>query len=168
MVSFMVTRHKISGLVAALVLFAALTPVEAAAADSHADTCRYFNGQAFNDRRTLGAKTFRMELAQDCVDALVYLRSGDPEARARAEAYLDQLGAYRRVIVEMVVTRAQARPAPAEDRSRYTRVAVQPVSWAGAYLIARRMGLVETHRDWTAWRRAASLPLFRLDETQTN
>lgn len=159
------TRHNISGLVVALVFVAGLASPGIALADRHADTCRYFNGQAFNDRRTLGAKTFRMDLAQDCVDALVYLRSGDAEAGARAEIYLQQLGIYREVIIGMVISRAQARPAPADDRRQYARVAVQPVSWAGAYLIARRMGLVDTHRDWTEWRQSLALadPRLRLD-----
>ena len=90
--------------------------------------------------------------------------------RTRAAGYLTELERYRRVIVDILVQRARERPRPANDDWGYQtwRPAVTPVSRAGAYLIARQMGVVETHRDWTAWRRAASLPLFRLDEIQTN
>lgn len=156
-----------------LLICAALVPTGATASNAvlaYSDTCRFFSNAAFQDRHVLGEVTFRMELAQDCIDALVYLQSTDPEERDRADDYLSQLEAYRQVIVGIIVARAQARPPEAEDHPGYQlwRPAVHPVSRSGAYLIAREMGVVNTHQVWTNWRRAAALPLFRLDEVQAN
>lgn len=134
------------------------------------DTCRFFSNAAFKDRHVWGETTFRMELAQDCVDAMVYAQSANPVVRDRAETYLSQLQAYREVMVAILVDRARTRPGERNDDWGYQkwRPAVYPISRTGAYLIARDMGVVETHQDWTTWRRQASLPLFRLDEVQTN
>ncbi|MEO0388228.1 MAG: hypothetical protein AAF281_11980 [Pseudomonadota bacterium] len=136
-----------------------------ASADRHEATCNYFTNQAFQDRRTGLGYTFRKDLAQDCADARVLARSPTPETRARAEAYLDDLETYRRVLIEMLLDRAQAAKKPVPGTNIYVKWAVQPVSRAGAYLIARRMGLVRRHDEWTDWRRslASADPRFRLD-----
>ena len=130
-------------------------------------TCQYFTNMAFQDRRASTDTTFRMQLAQDCVDALIYSQSPVSLQRDRATDYLAQLEAYRQTIVGMLVSRAEGRGAERRVMSSI-RPAVEPVSRAGAYLIARDMGLVDSHIDWTAWRRSASLPLFRLDEVSRN
>lgn len=151
--------------VAALLFGASLMVSAPAHAGDYSETCRYFAGEAFKDRRARSETTFRMDLAQDCVDALVYRRSDRPEVRARAEAYLEQLQAYRELMIDMLVARARARTPGEASLRRHVRPAVAPVSWAGAYLIARRMGLVETHEDWTEWRQsvASADPRLRLE-----
>lgn len=151
--------------VAALALGATLGVSGPAAAGDYSETCRYFAGQAFKDRRARSETTFRMDLAQDCVDALIYRQSERPEVRGRAEAYLEQLQAYRELMVEMLVARARARTPGEASLRRHVRPAVAPVSWAGAYLIARRMGLVDTHEDWTKWRQsvASADPRVRIE-----
>ncbi|WP_159435586.1 hypothetical protein [Octadecabacter temperatus] len=103
-------------------------------------------------------------MAQDCVDAMIYAADVDPLTQDRALDYLTQMESYRSVVTSMLTERA-SNPAPwlAGENGSVRRV-LQPVSRAGAYLIARDMGLVEQHEDWTQWRRSAALPLFRLDE----
>lgn len=145
-----------SGWVAALVLLS-LWPLNSAAwADSYQSTCQYFTNQAFQDRHQGTAATFRMQLAQDCVDARLYARSENIEVKRRAEAYLDLLEEYRRTIAALMIERMRNPAARASSGStrRYVRPAYAAVSWTGAYLIARDMGLIETHRNWTDWRRA--------------
>lgn len=113
------------------------------------------------------ATTFRMELAQDCVDARVYAQSQDREVKIRAEAYLELLERYRHVIAKLMVERMRdpAARARSDDTRRYVRPAFAAVSWPGAYLIARDMGLMDTHHDWTAWRQARTSAdaRFRID-----
>ena len=150
--------------VATMGLIAAFTLNSMAWAMDHQATCRYFSNQAFQDRHGGLASTFRMQLAQDCVDARVYARSDRPEVKIRAEAYLKQLDAYRRVIAKMMIDRSRSPEARAPSRStrRYTAPALASVSWPGAYLIARDMGLIETHQDWTAFRRTFTAADARL------
>lgn len=136
-------------------------------ADLYDETCTYFSNAAFRDRRIQGATTFRMQLAQDCVDAMLYARAADPSVRARAIDYLQDLEAYRGLLIAMIMRRARDRGQGEAWEQLSWRPAVSPVSEAGAYLIARDLGLVDTHRDWTDWRRAAALPLFRLDTADT-
>lgn len=134
-------------------------------------TCQYFSNVAFKDRRAglsyQSEPTFRMQLAQDCVDAMIFAASDDPATRARALSYLTRMEAYRRTLIDMLLTRAQGRTDDGSTR-RYMRHVVIPISRPGGYLIARDMGLVDTHRDWTNWRRQAALPLFRLDGASWN
>ena len=160
-------RPHLLSLIAALLLWSG-----SARADQkdYAQTCRFFSNAAFQDRHRIGQTTFRMQLAQDCVDAQLYLGSTDPAVRARAGDYLAQLEAFRGLMVEMLVTRARERSTLSQDHWGQQRWGppVHPISRAGAYLIAREMGLVSTHHDWTTWRRSAALPLFRLGETQAN
>ena len=151
-------------------LFAALCLAAApAGATDWSDTCRFFSNAAFKDRHVWGETTFRMQLAQDCVDARLYAGSDNPYAARRAEAYLTQLEAYRAVLVAMLVDRARERPRASEDDWGYQkwRPAVHPISRAGAYLIARDMGVVDTHQAWTSWRQSATGPLFRLNQSRT-
>ncbi|MDJ1009182.1 MAG: hypothetical protein QNJ13_15310 [Paracoccaceae bacterium] len=151
--------------VAALVFGALLTVSPAVSAESYSDTCQYFTAQAFKDRRAHRGTTLPMNLAQDCVDAQIYARSDDAGVRARAEAYLAQLETYREVMVAMLVARARARTPGEPSLRRHVRPAVRPVSEAGAYLIARQMGLVDTHESWTAWRQSLAFadPRVRLE-----
>ncbi len=153
-------------LVAALLLWTGA----AHAGSEYEQTCRFFSNAAFQDRHRIGQSTFRMQLAQDCVDAQLYRWSADPEVRERAGAYLAQLEAFRGLMVDMLVARARERTTLTQDHRGDQRWGppVHPISRAGAYLIAREMGLVETHRDWTTWRRSAALPLLRLDAARAN
>lgn len=131
-------------------------------------TCQYFSNLAFQDRRAGEGTTFRMQLAQDCVDAVIYAEEGDLQDRARAYEYLDRMEAYRQVIIGMIMDRARTRDRSEDQMTRVIRPAVHPVSRTGSYLIAQQMGLVADHHRWTAWRRQAVLPLFRLDEIVQN
>jgi len=151
--------------VAALCIGASLVFTNPAPAADYSETCRYFAGQAFKDRRARRDTTFRMDLAQDCVDAQIYQRSEDSAVRARAESYLAQLQRYREIIVGLLVARARSGADEFRAGTRYVRPAVDPTSWAGEYLIARRMGLVDTHEDWTEWRQsvASTDPRFRVE-----
>ena len=156
-----------SGWVAAL-FWLLLWPLNSVAwADGYQSTCLYFTNQAFQDRHRGTAATFRMQLAQDCVDARLYARSENIEVKRRAEAYLDLLEAYRRTIAALMVERMRNPAARASSGStrRYVRPAIAAVSWTGAYLIARDMGLIETHQNWTDWRRAhtSADARFRID-----
>lgn len=153
------------GRVHALFLGAALALASPASAGDYSETCRYFAGQAFKDRRAGGETTLAMNLAQDCVDALVYLRSDDPGTRERAGRYLEQLDTYRGVMVAMLVSRARERTRQTTGLTRHMRPAVPPVSEAGSYLIARDMGLLETHESWTSWRQslASADPRVRVE-----
>ena len=134
----------------------------------YADTCRFYSNLAFQDRRLGRETTFRMQLAQDCVDAIVYAQSRDADVRARALSYLVDLERFRATQISLMAARAEALGQGEAWEEFAWRPAVHPVSRTGAYLIAREMGLIETHVDWTAWRRSAALPLFRLDEVHRN
>lgn len=72
----------------------------------------------------------------------------------------------------MVRKRGRARGRGEAWEALSWRPVVAPVSPAGEYLIAREMGLemglVDTRLSWTAWRRSAALPLFRLDGVGRN
>ena len=108
-----------------------------------------------------------MQLAQDCVDARLYAQSSNIEVKTRANTYLAQLEAYRRAIAAMMVSRAREmpkNPRVGSYRQGFGRADIA-VSQAGAYLIARDMGLVETNADWTTWRKSLALsdPRFRID-----
>lgn len=105
-----------------------------------------------------------MELAQDCVDARIYARSESIEVKLRAEAYLDLLEEYRRTIAALMIERMRDPAARASSGStrRYVRPAFAAVSWTGSYLIARDMGLIQTHQNWTDWRRARTSADARL------
>ncbi|MEM9710277.1 MAG: hypothetical protein AAF871_15990 [Pseudomonadota bacterium] len=135
-----------------------------AGSEDYGPLCRYFAAQAFQDRQVRGETTFRMDLAQDCLDARIYAFSDDPETRDRALAYLDLLSAYRAEIVALLLARAAEQP-PSERRPRRLRPVVKPVNWVGGYLIAQRMGLVKRQEVWTLWRRsvASADPRFRLE-----
>lgn len=154
------TRLRLkNGWVAAALAFSLLSVNSAAWAADYQSTCQYFSNQAFQDRHKGTATTFRMELAQDCVDARIYARSENLVVKIRAEAYLDLLEQYRHVIAALMIERMRdpAARAPSGNARRYVRPAFAAVSWPGAYLIARDMGLIDTHEDWTAWRRARTL-----------
>ena len=58
--------------------------------------------------RTEAQATFRTDLADDCRDALSVSRSSDEAARERALDYLAQLDAYRQVMIDMLLARAEA------------------------------------------------------------
>lgn len=165
MIRIMTRIFRAFGWVSALIVGALLLLAAPAEARDFSGTCQYFAGQAFKDRRTGQGTTLPMELAQDCVDALIYARSDDAATRGRALEYLAELQGYREVMVGMMVSRARERNADRAGLSRHMRPAVWPVSDAGAYLIARRMGLLETHADWTAWRLslAEADPRFRVE-----
>ncbi|MEO1239576.1 MAG: hypothetical protein AAFW64_07950 [Pseudomonadota bacterium] len=159
------TRMKhIMGWVAVALTLSFLSLNSAAWAADYQSTCRYFSNQAFQDRHGGVATTFRMELAQDCVDARFYARSEDFQVRTRARAYLALLENYRRVIATLMLERMRdpASRHASGDARRYVRPAFAAVSWPGAYLIARDMGLIETHRDWTDFRRSLTAADARL------
>lgn len=147
--------------VEALLVGALLTIAPAALADPIAGQCRYFAGEAFKDIQNGEGQTFRTTLAQDCADAAALAQSSDPEMRGRALVYLGQLDAYRRVVIDLLVARTSE---PVTTRSSM-RKAITPLSEAGAYLIAYRMGLIDQRDDWTEWRRsvASADPRPRLD-----
>ncbi|MEM9430229.1 MAG: hypothetical protein AAGA32_12115 [Pseudomonadota bacterium] len=134
-------------------ILAALTP---ARADDEASLCRYYSNMAFNDRMTAGVTTFRMDLAQDCGEALLHAQSADAQVRRRAQQYLDALAAYRGAMVTLLVTRAEERSRD-PGINRHVKPVVRPVSRTGAYLIARHIGLVRQRQNWVAWRRSAAL-----------
>jgi len=143
--------------VVALLFGALLAGSPAAADEDYGATCRYFAAVAFKDMRTEAQATFRTDLADDCRDALSVSRSSDEAARERALDYLAQLDAYRQVMIEMLLARAEA-PGEAEIGGRGVLTsAIRPVSRAGGYLIARRLGVVRTHESWTEWRQSAAL-----------
>ncbi len=153
--------------VIAVSMAAALTIKSMAWAEDYQATCRYFSNQAFQDRHVGEGSTFRTQLAKDCIDARSYSQSKNIEVKVRAEKYLAQLNAYRGVIARMMIDRTRVHGTSAEDgdHRRYARPAVSSVSGAGAYLIARDMGLFETHETWTIWRKSLVLadPRFRID-----
>lgn len=152
----------------AILALGAGVPAQAAPRD-YQQTCLFFSNGAFKDRHRFGETTFRMKLAQDCVDAMVYLQTGSDMEKDRAADYLDQLEDYRAVLVSMIVARAKTRGrSDAIWGPRTWQPAVYPVSRSGAYLIAREMGIIERQQDWNSWRRQAVLPLFRLDGAQVN
>ncbi|MEL6233521.1 MAG: hypothetical protein AAFR46_03865 [Pseudomonadota bacterium] len=139
-------------ILALVLLFAVPRPLMAQSA-SYQATCVYFTNIAFQDSRTVQHPTFRMEIAEDCADALRTLRDPLPEARSRAEAYLKRLQAYRAALTQILLARLADRHARKDRRlTRYARPVITPVSRAGAYLIARQMGIVASHADWVAWR----------------
>lgn len=157
MLRFMTLVSEQSKRVAALMFGALLAGSPAAADDDYSATCRYLAAVAFKDMRTEAQATFRTELADDCHDALSVSRSGDVAARSRAVDYLAQLDAYRQVMIEMLLARAEA-PGEAEIGGRGVLTsAIRPVSRAGGYLIARRLGVVRTHESWTEWRQSVAL-----------
>lgn len=146
---------------------AVLTITSMAWADGFQATCRYFSNQAFQDRHTATDTTFPMQLAQDCVDARIYARSNNPQVKIRAEAYLEQLDAYRTVVSGLLLEAERPRdPRILSDRLHPSASpSLAPVSSTGAYLIARHMGLIRTHRDWTMFRLALTSAdaRFRVD-----
>ncbi len=127
-------------------------------AESFEKTCTFFKNTAFRDSHTQGKITFRMTLAHHCHDALeIYFSSspGTPQFE-RAEAYLIRLQHYNTTLRDMVVARFQ-RTVGADDDPVFDmmgRVVARPISEAGAYLIAQRMGLIAIQRDWDEWRSA--------------
>lgn len=161
----MIGVSKQSRWVAASVFCALLAVTSSVQAEANEQVCRFFSSFAFEDRKARAGTTLPMNLAQDCVDATVYARSEDRVVRLRAERYLADLDAYRRVLVGMLVARAREREPRLHGIHIHVRPVVQPLSWVGSYLIAREMGLVERHEDWTAWRRslASTDPRLRLE-----
>lgn len=134
------------------VMLAAALPLSAQNAP-YQGTCAYFTNIAFQDSRTAEHPTFRMEIAGDCAEALHTLRDPLPGPRARAEAYLKRLQAYRATLTQILLARLADRQTREDRRlNRYARPVITPVSRAGAYLIARQMGIVASHADWVAWR----------------
>ncbi len=153
--------------VAVAAILAALTLSPAVLAEDYASTCRYFSNQAFQDRHMNVGSTLPMQLAQDCVDARIYIQSPNIEVRTRAETYLNQLDAYRTAIAALMVARTRNdRQSPTIGAHRLSvGRANAAISATGLYLIAREMGVIETHGTWTTWRRSLALsdPRFRID-----
>lgn len=120
-------------------------------------TCAYFSNVAFNDLHTRHEETFRVTLAKDCEAALdlYHVSRRGSDGRMRAEAYLVQLHHYRRTLIDMANARYDARrPVGGVSLDGSGRLVVRQVTRTGAYLIARSMGLIGTHREWRAWMEA--------------
>ncbi|MEO0911816.1 MAG: hypothetical protein AAFY59_02335 [Pseudomonadota bacterium] len=132
-----------------------------AAAAQYAQTCKYFEAVAFNDSAVSARETFRMVLAADCRAALRTLGTArTAEDAVLAADYLDQLQLYRDTLLDMAMERFQLRRRPGVPGPRTTagEPVVRPVSRAGAFLIAKSMGLVAKQREWTVWREAQANP----------
>lgn len=146
----------------ALAIAAQMIPATGEAQDYSA-TCRYFSNVAFKDSRVAPDETFRMQLSQDCAEALGRLGARDTARRAQAALYLDLLQAYRATLTDLLLSRLGSHERTEEGHrvNRYVRPVVTPVSRSGAYLIARRMGVVAAHRDWAARRETTEQAILR-------
>lgn len=140
-------------------MFGTAPTAQAASLAEHRATCVFFANAAFNDRRTQKTRTFRETLAEDCADALALLHASPEESATarRAAAYLTVLEAYRQEILAIALSgyRAGRRNRATRSHDLGGRTVIRSVSEAGAYLIARSMGVLGRQRDWYAWRAAA-------------
>lgn len=153
-------------LTSTLLALSAIFASPAAASPPYVQTCKYFEGVAFNDQVVSNRETFRMVLATDCRAALNTLLAAQSLQDARlAIDYLDQLHLYRATLLRMAMERFSqqrgriiAGRKVAGWRPKSGELVVRPVSRTGAFLIAKSMGLVAKQREWTVWREAQADP----------
>ncbi len=138
-----------------LILGLLLVPASAVAEDFRA-TCKFFTSVSFNDRHTADHVTFRMHLADDCVEALRIHDNAKQGSVAYEQSrdYLIALQTYRQTLVNMAADRFDARPISRPGFAQ-SRPMTRPISQSGAFLIAKVMGLLDSGETWRAWREAA-------------
>ncbi|QHQ34070.1 hypothetical protein [Algicella marina] len=126
-----------------------------AKAGSFEETCRYFDGVAFNDVAHHRVGTFRVVLAADCRAALAVMAVAPAGAHTEfAQDYLRQLQTYRATMLSIMMERFETQRSRRVLQAHTDAPMVKPVSRAGAFLIAKSMGLVAKQREWTVWNEA--------------
>ncbi|MEM9010278.1 MAG: hypothetical protein AAGE18_03570 [Pseudomonadota bacterium] len=117
----------------------------------YAQTCSHYDNRArFLTRE--GALAFVVVLADSCAQALS--RFADPTVldpdpgQEAARSYLDRLTRFKALILGMNRDRMLGPDPGRRSGARFAGGA--PVSETGAYLIARRLGLLHAYSQWVA------------------